>query len=774
MTADRPVLSILLLCHNEAVFIRRALRSILSQSFDRPTEIILMDDGSVDGSADIVQAEMAAAARPAYALRVIRSDTALGNGAAFVRALAAARGLYYHVLDGDDFWIDPDKLRKQVEILDATPDLAGVAHRTIVRSAEDGSESFHPQQEPQKPVLHIEDLLAGGMYFHTSSVLYRNSFYDPASDRSDVPAIFNDVRGDTIRLYVHAFRGGICYLPQTMSVYDDHRGGIWTGLDWPGRRDLLNNLYTRLSEHGYLAGMGEPRAAEFLAERLQAIAAYAPASLRPISLHPDQVATAPRHRLTEVSRISGVLDLESQLAALTAAGHYEDALRLAFRFLSAIAYDPNISRASRSRRIASAEIDWHCAHIGGLIAARANILPAAPTPEQAAVQAEEGPLAIVVSGMAEDRDGMWQQTRDMVELWRGRRQIVILSTELIPTMAGIRSRLGEGVEPLLNTDQGLAEKTAWLIWHIARLKPARILVNPARNDVVIAASLRREHAPRIHLLAHYRSGYLPCCHSYALDGYVLRRPYDLAWFRALAPRREVIHLPPFLHEPPAAPAAAAGAPLVTATAALSEAELDGRYDYGLHLVVPCLLRSGAHRHVHLGALSEAMANRIRKELIRQDFPPDAFVHLPGSGDTAADLAGAGATVFLQGFPWPETAPLLAAMAAGLPVIAHRNYLHPALSLADLCPPGTPVWADAGQLEAILRGIGPDWITAQAAAVRRHMEHRLSGGAALAAALGEGFMAPLAAGAIPPAHVPEGPQELRRLMSELMEMTLFRD
>jgi len=146
MSPDRPLLSILLLCHNEAVFIRRAMRSILAQSLDWPVEIILMDDASVDGSAALVQAEMAAAGRPGYSLRVIRSEKNLGNGAAFVTALQAARGQYYHVLDGDDFWIDPDKLRKQLALLEATPSLAGVAHRAIVRTASDGTESFHPQQ----------------------------------------------------------------------------------------------------------------------------------------------------------------------------------------------------------------------------------------------------------------------------------------------------------------------------------------------------------------------------------------------------------------------------------------------------------------------------------------------------------------------------------------------------------------------------------------------------------------------------------------------------
>ena len=765
---SRPAVSILLLCRNEAVFIRRAIRSVLAQTIDRAVEIILMDDASVDGSAEIVQAEMAAANRAEFSLKIVRSDNNLGNGVAFVTALEAARGQFYHVLDGDDFWVDPDKLRRQVALLDAQPNLAGVAHRTILRAYEDGSESFYPQYDPLKPVLHFEDLLTGALYFHTSAMLFRNSFYDQATDKVSLPAIFREVRGDMIRLLVHASQGGIFYLPQTMSVYDDHKGGIWTGLDWPGRRDLLNTLYTQLSEHGYLAAMGEQKAAAYLADRLAGIAAYAPSSLRPISLYPEQVMATAQSRLTEVSRVSSILDLETQLSTLTAAKRYEDALRLVFRFLSAIGYDRNIARMGRTRRLFSPEIDWHCAHIGGLIAAEKTILPAAVDPQEAA----QGPVVLLVSGMAEDRDGMWGATRDMIDYWRGRAKIVVLSTELLPTMPDIQDRVGADVELLLNTDQALVDKTAWLIWHVARLKPARILVNPARNDVVIAAGLRREHAPRIDLVGTYMTGYLPCVKSYALDGYVARRPYDLAWLHKQAPARGLLHLPRLVRAGTAPEPLGAGLPIVTATASLSEDGLGDPYDYSLPLMIPILLKSGGYRHVHAGPLSDAMRNRIHKELIRQDMPPEAFIHLPNPTDIGADLRAARATLFLHGFPWPDAAVLLSAMAAGLPVLAHRNYLHPALSLADLCPEGTPEWADGEQLGAIIRAIGPDWIAAQSAAICAHVAAHLSADA-VQGARGDTLLAPVDPATLPAADIRDGNQELRRLMSEIVQITLFQ-
>lgn len=778
-TTDRPVVSILMLCHNEAVFVRRAIRSVLAQTIADPVEILLLDDASVDGSAAIVEAEVAAAARPDMTLRIIRSDENLGNAAAFVTALRAARGRHYHVLDCDDYWIDPEKLRTQVALLEAHPDLAGVAHRAIIRAETDGTESFHPQQDPAKAVLGFEDLVQGGIYFHTSAMLFRNSFYNPATDSVDLPPIFDDVRGDTIRLYVHASLGGIYYVPQTMSVYDDHRGGIWTALDWPGRRDLLRNLHTRLHDHGYLADMGSEKAAEFLAARLAEINAYAPTSLRPISLHPDQVASAPRQRLTAVSRISSVLDLEIQLSSLTAERKHEDALRLVYRFLAALSYDRNIARAARARRLTSFEIDWHCANIGTRIGEALKILP----PPCDAAAAAEGPVVILVSGVTDDREGLWDQTRDMIAFWRDRRRIVLMSTELRRTVPDIQDRVGADVELLLNTDQLLVEKAAWVMWHLARLKPSQVLVNPARNDVAIAAGLRPEHAPAIHRLAPRDGGFAIGIHSPAVTGFVARRPHDIAALHLLAPGREIVHLPLLapgaLPDAPPPPSTDGSVPLVTATAGQARDGFEAAYDYGLDVVVPALLARGVRRHVHFGDLSDAMVNRIRKALLRRGLPPEGFVHEAWPGGTAADpAAGLGAalretgvSVFFQGFPYPETGPVMAALAAGLPVVAHRSYLHPMLLLADLCPEGAPVWATPEELAAILHAISPEWIAAHAERVRAHAAP-LASAETVMAVRGADPMQPVAPEAIPVLAVPDSRDELRRLMSELTSMTIF--
>lgn len=165
MPNNSLILSILVLCYNEEVFLRRCLRSILAQNLSVPVEVILLDDASTDSSITIAEAEMASADSQGIEFRIIRHPTNQGNAAAFVTALGAARGKYYHVLDADDYWIDPDKLATQLAILEGDRTLAGVGHRTVVRNLHDGSETFVPCPEPDKAVLEFTDFLLGGGIF---------------------------------------------------------------------------------------------------------------------------------------------------------------------------------------------------------------------------------------------------------------------------------------------------------------------------------------------------------------------------------------------------------------------------------------------------------------------------------------------------------------------------------------------------------------------------------------------------------------------------------
>jgi glycosyltransferase involved in cell wall biosynthesis len=101
--------SVLITCHDEELTIEEAVRSVEGQTiFDSVEEIIVVDDGSSDGS----QAVLQRLDREIDKLKVIQTP-ALGRPAARNRAVREACGEFIAILDGDDFWT-PQKLERQL------------------------------------------------------------------------------------------------------------------------------------------------------------------------------------------------------------------------------------------------------------------------------------------------------------------------------------------------------------------------------------------------------------------------------------------------------------------------------------------------------------------------------------------------------------------------------------------------------------------------------------------------------------------------------------
>lgn len=109
-----PRISIIIPVYNRAALVGRALDSVFAQTY-RDYEIIVVDDGSSDGSAELLES---------YGDRLITLRQAnAGAAAARNSGIAMARGEFIAFLDSDDEWC-ADKLRRQLEYYDAYPEVA--------------------------------------------------------------------------------------------------------------------------------------------------------------------------------------------------------------------------------------------------------------------------------------------------------------------------------------------------------------------------------------------------------------------------------------------------------------------------------------------------------------------------------------------------------------------------------------------------------------------------------------------------------------------------
>lgn len=108
----KPLVSVMIGAYNAAPYLGEAIESVLAQDYE-PLELIVVDDGSTDGTADV--------ARSYPQVQLIRQQNG-GNGAARNRAVENASGALYAFLDADDRFT-PGKLTVQQAALDEDPGL---------------------------------------------------------------------------------------------------------------------------------------------------------------------------------------------------------------------------------------------------------------------------------------------------------------------------------------------------------------------------------------------------------------------------------------------------------------------------------------------------------------------------------------------------------------------------------------------------------------------------------------------------------------------------
>lgn len=140
-----PRVSTVVIFLNPGRYFEEAIESVLSQDYG-DQELLLVDDGSTDGSAEIARGH---AEREPERIRYLAHPKGENRGMSASRNLGigAARGEYLAFLDADDTWL-PGKLTRQVAILDSYPDAAMVYGPTLRWYSWDGVTPDEPRELP--------------------------------------------------------------------------------------------------------------------------------------------------------------------------------------------------------------------------------------------------------------------------------------------------------------------------------------------------------------------------------------------------------------------------------------------------------------------------------------------------------------------------------------------------------------------------------------------------------------------------------------------------
>jgi glycosyltransferase involved in cell wall biosynthesis len=162
--------SIILPTYNGEKYIRRAIESILSQSFS-DWELIIINDCSSDNTEIILKEYIAKDVRIFY----IKNEINLGVHKSLNKGLKEAKGDYIARIDDDDEWIDKDKLKKQIEFLENNKDYVLVGTGVVLVDIYGNEINRYLMPILDKDIR--KKLLRINCFIH-SSVVFRKSILD--------------------------------------------------------------------------------------------------------------------------------------------------------------------------------------------------------------------------------------------------------------------------------------------------------------------------------------------------------------------------------------------------------------------------------------------------------------------------------------------------------------------------------------------------------------------------------------------------------------------
>lgn len=216
---DLPVVSVCSLIYNHEPYLAEFFSGILQQQTDFAFELICHDDASTDRSRDIILEFHAQ--YPGIIRYVFQRENQWSQGyrVELEHLYPHARGTYISLCEGDDYWIDPRKLSKQVAAMDAHPNCSICYHA----SYETSPRGRVPTPDKDQIVTAVDVILGDGGMMPTASIMFRRSVLD------ETPEYLRRAPVGDYPLQVHcATRGEALYLSAIMSVYRLYRPDSWT------------------------------------------------------------------------------------------------------------------------------------------------------------------------------------------------------------------------------------------------------------------------------------------------------------------------------------------------------------------------------------------------------------------------------------------------------------------------------------------------------------------------------------------------------------------
>lgn len=162
--------SIVMVTYNHAKYISKAIESVVNQNTNDQIEILVGDDGSRDNTVQILN-EL----KEKYSFINIFAHENYGLSRNVYELLMNAKGEYIAILEGDDYWIDNDKLEKQRKIIEQYDCIATACNS--LKIDENGIELGVWNKRKESKLLSKREILqCQTSLWHPSALMFRNIF----------------------------------------------------------------------------------------------------------------------------------------------------------------------------------------------------------------------------------------------------------------------------------------------------------------------------------------------------------------------------------------------------------------------------------------------------------------------------------------------------------------------------------------------------------------------------------------------------------------------
>lgn len=252
MENKQPLLSVCLITYNHAPYIRQAIEGVLMQQTTFPIELIIADDCSTDGTREIL---VEYGARHPKLIKLILQNKNIGAARNWLELVHSPKSKYTAYFEGDDCWIDPLKLQKQVDFLESNPEFNFTFHNTYDFVSPSKSTLMYSNLEKEE--FTIQDFIVH-TYARSVSIVFRQP-------KEVLPSVFEEIKlGDSAWFIFLLQNGKAKFFKEPMANYRIHSSGLWNSRT--SRQKARSRFQMYLGVLEFISDIHKPQIIEILQE----------------------------------------------------------------------------------------------------------------------------------------------------------------------------------------------------------------------------------------------------------------------------------------------------------------------------------------------------------------------------------------------------------------------------------------------------------------------------------------------------------------------------